>query len=432
MASIDVESSGNRRIMFRDVDGAQRSLRLGECSLAAAREVLGHVHDLLAAHRNGTEPSARTRAWLDQAGDVLHGRLEACRLVGPRDRSVADVPTLGAFIDGYLAQRGDVKPGTMNVLRQAKRHLCDQLGEHRRIDTVSVADADAFKAWLIGERHAARSTVAKWIRYARHYFTVAHRRGLIASNPFAHLKGAVTGNPARRVFVPAADVQRIIDVAPDPQWKLLIALGRFGGLRIPSEALALRWNDIDFAGKRFIVRADKTAHHADGGVRIVPMFPELVEHFQRVFDDAPEGTEHVITRYRDPAANLRTQLVRYIAAAGLKPWGKPWQNLRASRATELADEYPSHVAAAWLGHTERIADAFYRQVTDDHFARAIAQAEPEQCAATNPATPKPKQAYASLHEPEAIGLGAHKNATCKGLQVAGLGAPGFEPGTKGL
>ena len=45
--------------------------------------------------------------------------------------------------------------------------------------------------------------------------------------------------------------------------------------------------------------------------------------------------------------------------------------LRASRATELADFFPSHVCAAWLGHTEKIADAFYRQVTDEHFTRAV-------------------------------------------------------------
>ena len=100
------------------------------------------------------------------------------------------------------------------------------------------------------------------------------------------------------------------------------------------------------------------------------MFPELAEHFQRVFDEAEPGAVHVITRYRDPAANLRTQLCRYITAAGLTPWLKPWQNMRASRATELADEYPSQVSAAWLGHAEKIADAFYRQVTEDHFARA--------------------------------------------------------------
>ena len=48
---------------------------------------------------------------------------------------------------------------------------------------------------------------------------------------------------------------KVIDAATDPQWKLLIALGRFGGLRIPSEALALSWGDVDFGAKRFTVRS---------------------------------------------------------------------------------------------------------------------------------------------------------------------------------
>ncbi len=44
--------------------------------------------------------------------------------------------------------------------------------------------------------------------------------------------------------------------------------------------------------------------------------------------------------------------------------------MRSTRATELADQFPSRVCAAWLGHTETVADEFYRQVTDEHFQRA--------------------------------------------------------------
>jgi hypothetical protein len=46
-----------------------------------------------------------------------------------------------------------------------------------------------------------------------------------------------------------------------------------------------------------------------------------------------------------------------IKRAGLSPWPpKLLQNLRASRAMELAREYPGHVAAKWLGHSNKIAD----------------------------------------------------------------------------
>lgn len=73
-----------------------------------------------------------------------------------------------------------------------------------------------------------------------------------------------------------------------------------------------------------------------------------------MFDAAEPGTKAVITRYRD-GSNLRTQLKRIIKRASLTPWPRITHNLRASRATELAAEYPAHVAAAWLGHSTLVA-----------------------------------------------------------------------------
>lgn len=227
-----------------------------------------------------------------------------------------------------------------------------------------------------------KATIVKRCRFARHFFAVALRRGIIESNPFKHNKGAVKGNSARRVFVPGEVIDKVMAEATDPQWKLWLALARCGGLRIPSEALALTWQDVDFAGKRFVVRVSKPDQHEDGGIRIVPRFPELVPQFQAVFDQAEVGATHVITHYHVASVNLRTQLLRFITRAGVKPWSKLWQNLRASRATELVDIFLSHVCAAWLGHTEAVADSIYRTVTDSHFEKAI---HPVQKAARNPA-----------------------------------------------
>ncbi|MCC6581447.1 MAG: tyrosine-type recombinase/integrase [Phycisphaeraceae bacterium] len=373
MASVVNDPDGRKRILVVDAAGNRRAIRLGKMSVKAAEAIRCHVEELAAATMHGQAVARQTALWASEVGDKLHAKLARAGLVKPRQAG-PDVPGIRAFIEGYLAQRPDVKPATMLVMEQAAKWAWRFFGEDRKLDTVTPADADAYKAHLVGKGNA-RSTVMKWTRYARHFFEVARRRKLIAENPLVHLKGAVKGDPARRMFVPADDVRKVVDVATDAQWKLLIALARWGGLRTPSEPLALTWQDVDFERQRFIVRASKTEHHEDGGIRVVPMFPELADLFQTVFDEAEPGAVHVITRYRDPSANLRTQLCRYITAAGLKPWPKPWQNLRASRATELADLFPSHVCAAWLGHTEAVADAFYRQVTDDHFARAIKAAQ---------------------------------------------------------
>ena len=68
--------------------------------------------------------------------------------------------------------------------------------------------------------------------------------------------------------------------------------------------------------------------------------------------------------------NFRTQLHRIIERAGLKPWGKPWQNCRSTRETELAETYPLHVVCSWIGNSEAVAAKHYLQVTDNHFELA--------------------------------------------------------------
>ena len=105
------------------------------------------------------------------------------------------------------------------------------------------------------------------------------------------------------------------------------------------------------------------------------MKPFLTE----AFDLALEGAEYVIGGgYREAAltpsgwrnCNLRTQFERLVIRAGLQPWPRLFHNMRATRETELASDYPIHVVTAWLGNTPRIALKHYLQVTDADFERA--------------------------------------------------------------
>jgi integrase len=46
-------------------------------------------------------------------------------------------------------------------------------------------------------------------------------------------------------FVTREEAHAVMDACPDAEWRLLFALSRFGGLRCPSEHIALRWADVD-------------------------------------------------------------------------------------------------------------------------------------------------------------------------------------------
>lgn len=139
----------------------------------------------------------------------------------------------------------------------------------------------------------------------------------------------------------------------------------------PSEHLALKLGHVDWERGRITITSPKTEHHEGKESRIIPLFPELRQLLEQAFDEAPEGAEHFIRRYRDTNSNLRTQLKRIIRKAGLEPWPKLFQNLRASRETELAEEHPAHIVAAWMGHSVSVSAKHYLQVRDSDFDKAV-------------------------------------------------------------
>ena len=78
----------------------------------------------------------------------------------------------------------------------------------------------------------------------------------------------------------------------------------------------------------------------------------------------------MIVTKRSKNSNLRRRFKKIVARAGLKPWPKLFQNMRASRATELVKDFPEHVVTAWMGHSKRIAQKHYLQVTEEDYNQA--------------------------------------------------------------
>ncbi len=147
-------------------------------------------------------------------------------------------------------------------------------------------------------------------------------------------------------------------------------------LRCPSEHLALRLDAVDWDAQRIRVPSRKTEHHEGKEDREIPIFPELRPYLEEVWHKAEPGETHFITKYRKPNQNLRSQLTKILRRAGLKPWPKLWQNLRASRQTELAEGFARHVVCQWIGNSQQVARKHYLQVTDEHFAKAVGGARP--------------------------------------------------------
>jgi integrase len=371
MASISTDKKGLRRILFVGGDGRRRTIRLGRVPIKTARTIQTHVENLAAAALGRNAPDPETSAWVGRLDRVLYDKLATVGLLPPREQKQdPEAVALGAFLDQYIAGRADVKPGTATNLRQARAKLVAYFGADKPLPAITPGDADNFRQDL--ESKLGINTTRRHCGRAKQFFRAAVRKRLIAENPFADQKGlAVRANPSRFYFVTPAEAEAVLDACPDAQWRLLFALARWGGLRVPSEPLGLRWADVDWARGRLTVHSPKTERHEGGESRQIPIFPEIRPHLEAVWERAEPGTEWVITRYRNSNANLRTQFERIICRAGLTPWPKLFQNLRSTRETELAKTYPLHVVCSWIGNSQRVAARHYLQVTDADYENAL-------------------------------------------------------------
>jgi len=179
-------------------------------------------------------------------------------------------------------------------------------------------------------------------------------------------------NKERDHYVTREETRAVLDACLDVEWRAIVALARYAALRCPTEVLGLRWADVLWGTGRLRVQSQKTKHHSGAGIRFVPICPELEAILAECFEAAEPGAEFVIMRYRGARSNLRTQLGRIIADAGLKPWPKLFQNMRATRETEWIKEenFSESTVSEWVGHTVAVGRKHYHQSMEADFERA--------------------------------------------------------------
>lgn len=380
MASISNDPNGRRRILFADATGKRRSIRLGKISKRHADSVKVKLEDLIASTIHGHPPAQETLHWVEKLEAELYDKLASAGLV--RSRSAT---SLEGFLEDYIESRKDVKESTRLVYIRVKKHLLGYFDAQTALRKITLGDADNWRLHLI-QAGLADNTIRRSCGVAKQFMTAAERQGLIQKNPFQDLVAAVRANKDKFQFITPEQAQAVLDACPDAEWRLIFGLARYGGLRAVSEVLALKWDDVDMAKERFTVTSSKTAHHEGHETRRVPIFPELRPLFEDALELAEVGSVYCVDRHRHTHTHLRRQLLNIIKRAGLKPWPKLWQNLRSTRETELAETYPVHVAAAWIGNSVAVAAKYYLQVTEEHFQQAAQNPaqKPQECAGNAP------------------------------------------------
>ena len=363
------KSGKTYRIRLSDGEHPDRPrIGLGKCTKRQAQTAKRNVEHLIRAKTSGDPMDQSVADWLANTPDSLRNRLEALSLAKPRVR--VEVPSVEALADEFIAARADVKESTRTGYRQVKTDLVEFFDADKPIDTITPADAKQFKIHLGTKRGLAVGTVNRRCRRAKQFFAFAVDSRYLSESPFAKVKAGQSVNSDNFAFIDQETTERLIEAAPDAQWRVIIALARYGGLRIPSELLPLRWSHVLWDQKKIHITSPKTEHQNKPG-RIIPLFPELETILAEAYELAEAGDTYIITRYRDTTQNLRTTLKRIIRNAGVTPWPRLFQNLRSSRITELDERTSAKAMDLWFGNTAAVRRAHYLQTTEEDYRRAV-------------------------------------------------------------
>jgi integrase len=371
MASLVTTKAGLRRIEFGPQDD-RRIIRLGRMPAKTAQTFKAYTERIIANNATGTPHDDETARWLATL-DEKH--LAKLRKVGLADGVGLATVALRPFLDRCLQTLGE-KASTKTFYGHTRRNLLECFGATHAVRDIGTADADAFRSWLSNHEELAPATVARRVTAARSMWRLAVRWGMASQNPFEGVRGGHQTNQQRLRFVSSETIEQVMEAAPDAEWRAIIALARYAGLRTPSETYELRWGDIDWERGRLTITCPKLEHIEGHGTRIVPLFPELRKPLLDLFAEADSGGEYVIARHRGGSTNLRTHFQRIIRRAGIVPWPKPFQNLRASRETELMREYDLATVCRWIGNSPAVAANHYATSVDldADFARAAGKA----------------------------------------------------------
>ncbi|GAC1613801.1 MAG: site-specific integrase [Gemmatimonadaceae bacterium] len=273
----------------------------------------------------------------------------------------------------------------LDSLKPIRSYFVDQLGD-RPVDQVHAKDVSGYLAWrrvhrIGGTEPLSNRTLQKDRAVLHRIFEIAER---------AEYR---EGNPVGRVQPPKADSRQPVILTDDEYERLLTAcrgrpmlalyalvLGETG-LRCESEALHMRWEDVDLADGFLKVASGREGHRTKSGKeRWVPMTLRLLEsmreHMARYRFAAYDGGrtawvfQHEVTRAKQKAGDRIRSLRESFGDAAdqaILPPGFHAHDLRHRRVTTwLAQGQDIVKVKEALGHADLRTTMGYTHLSREH------------------------------------------------------------------
>jgi integrase len=264
------------------------------------------------------------------------------------------------------------------VHRNTRKRYASSVGKLRskfagvRISEISVEQIEAYKESRLAEG-VEEATVNHDLRVLRRMMRLAECKQLITRNPVPYVEFLKQRNPRPPRIVTFKEEETILSVAV-PYIRVLVVLILETGMRSHREALALRWDAIDFVNDLIRVRESKTR----AGIRNVPLSARCKSELLRWRQmGGPDFSPFVFPNFRQPThpmKDIRQSWAKALRDAGLEYF---WiYNLRHTFASRLSAAGVSDLfVAQMIGHSTPSILQTYSKAIDEYRRDAVRKLE---------------------------------------------------------
>ena len=241
-----------------------------------------------------------------------------------------------------------------------------------RLSDVSPDRIEQYKEERVAEG-VEPATINHDLRVLRRILRLAERKQLIARNPFVQVDFLKQRNPRPPHIVTFDEEEKILRVAV-PHIRVLVVLILETGMRSHREALALRWEAVDFTNDSLRVHESKTR----AGIRNIPLSARCKAELLRWREMlGPEFSPFVFPNLRTPARPMRD--IRHAWEKALKDAGLEYfwiYNLRHTFASRLSAAGVSDLfVAQMIGHSTPSILQKYSKAIDEYRRDAVRKLE---------------------------------------------------------
>jgi integrase len=285
------------------------------------------------------------------------------------------------FAEWLRRKRRDSSKATMARYTSHLDAFLDWLGDTRRKKPLESVTTTTVRMWRESLQDAGRAgkTVQSYTKDVGAAYRAAIREGLTNFNPVSALEAIPTDDSQSRKPFTGAEVAALMTAAPSDEWRGLILVAAFTGLRL-GDASKLSWASIDLVGKKITLVPAKTKRK--GREVCIPIQPDLLACLENVpiKSDAPDAPVfEVLSKTSIGARAGLSQTFNRIMKAADVDRGKPSRQIVEGEKTVGRVTYERgfhslrHTFTSWLrnagvseedrmaltGHSTRESHAIY-------------------------------------------------------------------------